>query len=79
MNYSMVIRWSNEDQAFVVSFPEWEAAGHIGHVHGRTYREAAQQGEELLENLVDWAKQGGEPMPPPDLFSDSSALPTQAI
>lgn len=77
MKYSMLIRWSDEDQTYIVSFPEWEASGHIGHVHGKTYCEAAQQGEELLENLVEWAKQDGEPMPPPDIMTQAPTQPTR--
>ncbi len=70
MKYSMVIQWSDEDQVYVVSFPEWEAVGHSGHVHGKTYAEAAQQGEELLESLVQWATQDGDPIPAPRTFDE---------
>jgi predicted RNase H-like HicB family nuclease len=77
MKYSMLIRWSDDNQAYIVSFPEWEAAGHIGHVHGKTYGEAARQGEELLDNLMEWAKQDGDLVPPPDVFTEASAQPAQ--
>jgi antitoxin HicB len=53
VKYSMVIQWSDEDQVYVMSLPEWEAVGHRGHVHGKTYTEAVQQGEELIENLIE--------------------------
>ena len=46
MKYSIVIQWSDEDQVYVVSLPEWEAVGHIGHLYGKTYADAVQQGEE---------------------------------
>jgi predicted RNase H-like HicB family nuclease len=72
MKYSMVIQWSDEDQAYIVSFPEWEAVGHTGHVHGKTYTEAAQQGVELLDNLVAWAGQSGDPIPTPHTFACAS-------
>jgi antitoxin HicB len=36
--YAMMFQWSNEDQAYVVSFPEWEATGlYFVHTHGDTY------------------------------------------
>jgi antitoxin HicB len=38
IHYSMIIEWSDEDQTFVVSFPEW---GTHTHTHGATYEEAA--------------------------------------
>ena len=34
--YSMTIQWSDEDGMYIVSVPEWEAAGHIAHTHGAT-------------------------------------------
>ena len=40
-HYSMVIEWSDEDQLYIVSFPEWAAAGYISHTHGATYEKAA--------------------------------------
>lgn len=53
VKYSMVIQCSDEDQVYIVSLPEWEAVGHTGHVHGKTYAEAVRQGEELIENLIE--------------------------
>jgi predicted RNase H-like HicB family nuclease len=38
-HYSMVIEWSDEDQAYVVSIPEFPG----NHTHGDTYEEAVQQ------------------------------------
>jgi hypothetical protein len=33
--YTMLIEWSDEDDAYIVSFPEWEEQqGLIGHTHG---------------------------------------------
>jgi len=50
--YSLVIQWSDEDQAYIVSFPEWEAHGLIGHTHGDTYEEAVRKGQEVLHLLI---------------------------
>ena len=69
----MVIQWSDEDQVYIVSLPEWEAVGHTGHVHGKTYAEAVRQGEELIENLIEWAKQDGSPIPAPRVFAESTS------
>ena len=44
--YSMVIEWSDEDDAYIVSLPEW---GDLVHTHGETYAEAVARGKELLE------------------------------
>jgi hypothetical protein len=34
MKYTIVIQWSDEDQCYVVSLPEW---GEFCHTHGDTY------------------------------------------
>ena len=70
--YSMLIEWSDEDQAYIVSFPEWESAGLIGHTHGDTYAEAVHQGEEMLAFLVASAQADGDPMPAPRRFATTA-------
>ena len=66
--YSMVIQWSDEDQAYIVSFPEWEAQGLIGHTHGETYESAARKGREVLHMRVESARAEGEPLPAPQTY-----------
>ena len=61
IKYSVVIQWSEEDQLYVVSLPEW---GPGAHTHGKTYVEAARNAQEALELLMD----GEESLPAPDLF-----------
>lgn len=68
----MLIEWSDEDQTYVVSFPEWEQAGLIGHTHGDTYAEAVQKGEEMLRFLVESAEAEGDPIPEPRQFAVSA-------
>jgi antitoxin HicB len=67
-HYSMLIEWSDADQAYVVSFPEWEATGDLAHTHGDTYTEAVKAGEEMLAFLIDARQADGEPLPAPRLF-----------
>ncbi len=70
-HYSMLIAWSNEDQAYIVSFPEWEAAGNIAHTYGATYAEAIKAGEDMLAFLIDAQQASGEPLPAPRLFASA--------
>jgi antitoxin HicB len=74
VRYSMLIEWSNLDNAYIVSFPEWERASHLAHTHGSTYAEAAQKGQEMLEFLLD-ASAKGEALPVPVLFDDHAYAP----
>lgn len=59
-HYSMIIQWSDEDQTFVVSLPEF---GSFCQTHGDTYAEAVRNGEEVIDMLVSSAKERGEPLP----------------
>ncbi len=54
--YTVIIQWSDEDQLYVVSLPEW---GIGCKTHGATYEEAAKNAREVLEMLLD-----GEKHPP---------------
>jgi antitoxin HicB len=58
--YTVIIQWSEEDQVYVVSLPEW---GTGAKTHGVTYEEAARNAQEALELLM----QDSEP-PQPHLF-----------
>ncbi len=61
-HYSMVIQWSEEDQVFVVSLPEF---GPYSKTHGATYEEAAKNGQEVLELLIETCRAEGKPLPEP--------------
>lgn len=69
--YSMLIRWSLEDEAYLVALPEWE--GRLSNwraaTHGDTYEAAAANGREVLGMLVDVALEAGRPLPEPRVFA----------
>jgi antitoxin HicB len=67
--YSLLIEWSDRDQAYSVSFPEWDQAGHIVHAHGATYNEAVEKGQEMLAFLVQSAVDEGEVLPEPHAYA----------
>lgn len=73
-HYSMTIHWSDEDGIYIVSFPEWEAAGHIAHTHGVTYEDAVVQGREALELLIESAREIGADVPAPRTFAERQAV-----
>lgn len=72
-HYSMIIEWSDEDHAFIVSFPEWEADESIVHTHGDTYAEAVKAGEEMLAFLIAARQAHSELLPPPKVFVNAHA------
>ena len=61
--YSMVIEWSDDDAAFLVTLPEWEGRVFGPVSHGETYEEAVRSGKEALAALIASLQQHGEPLP----------------
>ncbi|MBK1641777.1 hypothetical protein CKO12_07810 [Chromatium okenii] len=49
IHYSIFIQWSEEDQCYIASLPEFEP---YAHTHGATYDEALQQAKEVLALLM---------------------------
>ncbi len=69
LHYSMLIEWSEEDHAYLVTLPEWAGRVFMPVTHGNTYGEAVQNGQEVLEMLIDGAIQDGEALPPPKKYA----------
>lgn len=63
--YGMIIQWSNEDDAFIVSLPEFLSCT----THGETYTEAVQNGQEMIESLVEYYRQERKALPELTIFS----------
>jgi predicted RNase H-like HicB family nuclease len=71
----MLIEWSDADQAYIVTLPEWEGVGALAHAHGATYAEAAQKGQELIEFLYEAAQHDGDRIPTPAGFDAHAYTP----
>jgi predicted RNase H-like HicB family nuclease len=63
----MVIQWSDEDQVYIVSLPEFADCK----THGETYEEAAKHGREVLELLIRSYKADRQPLPEPRKYRDT--------
>ncbi len=66
LKYQMVIQWSEEDNCFLVGFPDF--LGQQWRTHGETYREAVANGIEALESLVIAYEVTGETLPEPTMI-----------
>lgn len=80
----MHIAWSEQDQAYLVVLPEWaqHLLNQIAVTYGATYEEAARNGQEMIEMLIENAQARGESLPPPHLIEhaeDESDEDTDAI
>lgn len=67
-HYTIIIQWSEEDNCFVVSLPEW---GEFCHTHGDTYEEALKNAQEVLEMLISSYLEAGQPIPEPQIIGKS--------
>ena len=72
MHYSMLVQWSDEDQAYVVTLPEWEGRVFNPVTHGETYQQAIENAHEALSALIASARQRGESLPEPHVLVGSS-------
>ena len=63
IRYTMVIQWSSENGAYLVTLPEWDGRVFNPVTHGATYEEAAKHGLEVLEGIIATALDHGEPLP----------------
>jgi predicted RNase H-like HicB family nuclease len=60
----MEIYWSDESQAYLVTLPEFTAVSQPC-THGTTYEEAARNGQEVLELLIEEFQARGQSLPKP--------------
>jgi antitoxin HicB len=71
LHYSIIVQWSNEDQAYLVTLPEWDDRVFNPVTHGDTYEEAMKNAHAALEALVASARKHGETLPEPLVFAQA--------
>jgi antitoxin HicB len=63
--YSMMIQWSEIDQIFVVTIPEFADRVAMPCTEGQTYEEASRSGQEVIATFLEIWQEKGEPIPTP--------------
>jgi predicted RNase H-like HicB family nuclease len=64
-NYSMIIQWSDIDQIFLVTIPEFDDRVRMPCTHGKTHEEAAKHGLEVIETFLEIWEEEGKSIPEP--------------
>ncbi|MGH2386713.1 MAG: type II toxin-antitoxin system HicB family antitoxin [Chloroflexota bacterium] len=64
------IEWFDDDDAFLVTLPEWEGRVFGPVSHGESYEEAVRNAKEALVALVASAQKHGEPLPTPRTYAE---------
>jgi predicted RNase H-like HicB family nuclease len=67
-HHSMIIEWSDEDDAYIVNVPELPGCM----THGATYEEAVRQGQNAIDRWIDAQRSSGHPIPAPRVFALSA-------
>jgi predicted RNase H-like HicB family nuclease len=67
-HYSMVIEWSDEDEAYIVTVPE--LPGCV--THGQTYEKAVRQGQDAIDSWLDAQRASGCPIPSPRTYAEQT-------
>lgn len=65
--YSMIMSWSEEDHAYIVSVPELPGCM----ADGKTPEEAVKNAQVIIQEWIETALEDGEEIPKPNLFSMS--------
>jgi antitoxin HicB len=71
IQYSMLIEWSDDDQAFLVTLPEWTGRVLGPVAHGNTYEEAVERGKEALTALIAAARKHNQALPSPRVYDQA--------
>lgn len=59
--YELIIYWSDDDQAFIAEVPELPGCA----ADGKTYKEAVENVEGIIQEWLETAKELGRPIPKP--------------
>jgi len=59
--YELIIYWSDDDQAFIAEVPELPGCA----ADGKTYKEAVENVEGIIQEWIETAKELGRTIPKP--------------
>ena len=72
LKYKITIQWSNEDNCFLVSLPDFKDEQQWV-THGETYQEALENAVEVMDMLVEIYQEKGKALPKPETLYRSIA------
>jgi antitoxin HicB len=67
--YSLLIQWSEEDQLYLVTIPEFAELVMQPCTAGKSYEEAVQKSQEAIESYLEYCKSEGITPPQPEILS----------
>jgi predicted RNase H-like HicB family nuclease len=77
-HYSLLIQWSEIDQIFVVTIPEFIDRVMMPCTEGKTYEEAARSGQEVIETFLEIWEEEGRSFPEVQVWRTDSEIAQSA-
>jgi antitoxin HicB len=65
----MLIQWSDEDACYVVFFPDFDGLIAQPCSDGMTFEEAARNGQDCLETILDYLQSKSIQSPTPQIYA----------
>jgi antitoxin HicB len=66
--YSVLIQWSDEDQLYLVTLPEFAEIAMQPSTYGHTYEDAVKNAQEAIEGYLAYCEEDGLAIPTPNLL-----------
>ncbi len=66
--YSVMIQWSDGDQLYLVTLPEFAAIAMQPATYGNTYEEAVKNAQEAIEGYLAYCEEAALPIPAPNML-----------
>ena len=67
-HYTMQLQWSEDDQLFLVTIPEFSDQVMMPCTHGKSREEAIRNGEEVIEMYLEIWQAEGKTIPQPQVL-----------
>ncbi|NJR58952.1 MAG: type II toxin-antitoxin system HicB family antitoxin [Cyanobacteria bacterium CRU_2_1] len=64
-HYSLLIQWSDEDNLYLVTIPEFAELVMQPCTHGKTYEEAVKNAQEAIASYLEYCQEEGITPPSP--------------
>jgi antitoxin HicB len=66
--YSLLIQWSDEDQLYLVTLPEFSQIAMQPSTYGHTYEDAVKNAQEAIEGYLAYYEGNGLAIPTPNVL-----------
>jgi antitoxin HicB len=66
--YSVLIQWSDEDQLYLVTLPEFAVIAMQPSTCGQTYEDAVKNAQEAIEGYLAYCEGDGLAIPTPNVL-----------